>query len=165
MSSNSQSQNSPSQSGEQTGSAQAGQPILADAAPSPDAAEASANQAVYLRDYRPPAYAIDEVDLLVDLHEDHAVITSTLKMRPWSSDSAGESLWLHGQDLELKDIAINGTPVEKGAHTIEEEGMRIEFSDAMSAEFELRTVSRIRPQDNTRLEGLYRSSDMFCTQC
>ncbi len=31
--------------------------------------------------------------------------------------------------------------------------------------FELQVVTWIEPQNNTRLEGLYKSSGMFCTQC
>ena len=31
--------------------------------------------------------------------------------------------------------------------------------------FVLRVVTEIRPQDNTLLEGLYKSSGNFCTQC
>ena len=31
--------------------------------------------------------------------------------------------------------------------------------------FELTTTVRIRPRDNTALEGLYKSGDMYCTQC
>ncbi len=41
----------------------------------------AAHQPIYRRDYRPPAYLIDRVDLIVDLAEDHARVRSRLAMR------------------------------------------------------------------------------------
>lgn len=142
------------------------QPDLPDAAPGPDAeaAGASQNQAVYLRDYTPPAYTIDTVDLYVDLHEDHALITGKLTIQP-ADASAASDLWLHGESLELISASLNGKRLSEDDFRIDENGMLVSYRDDMAQTFEFETVSRIRPQDNTRLEGLYRSKNLFCTQC
>ncbi|GAA3948742.1 aminopeptidase N [Allohahella marinimesophila] len=142
------------------------QPELPDAAPGPDAdaAKASQNQAVYLRDYTPPAYTIDTVDLYVDLHEDHAMVTGTLNIQAAKAEAKAD-LWLHGESLELVSVTINGTRLTEQDFRIDENGMLITHRTEMAQPFVLETVSRIRPQDNTRLEGLYRSKNLFCTQC
>jgi hypothetical protein len=46
------------------------------------------HQPIHRTDYRPPAYLIDRVDLIVDLEEDHARVRARLAMR-WNPNAAG----------------------------------------------------------------------------
>src|SRR5439155_23266500 len=68
-------------------------------------------------------------------------------------------LVLDGDELALVSVALNGQPCQ---HTITPEKLTIaEVPDA----FTLETVTRIVPQQNTKLEGLYATKNGFVTQC
>ena len=118
--------------------------------------------AIYLKDYQPPAWWIDATDLSFELHEDHALVESSLKLRRNSELEAGLPLELVGQELELLEIEIDGETLDVSRYQLDSEFLRI---DELPAHCTLRTVARIQPQDNTSLEGLYKSRTMFCTQC
>src|SRR3989442_13739820 len=101
-------------------------------------------KAIHLKDYAPPAFRVDTVDLDVDIRNDDAVVRAKLEIR---RNSAGP-LVLDGDELELVSVALNGKPVK---HEVSEEQLTIpEVPDA----FTLETVTRIVPQQNTKLEGL-----------
>src|SRR5690606_37944771 len=78
---------------------------------------------------------------------------------------AKADLWLHGESLELVSVSINDRALSERDFRIDDNGMRVACCDEMAEPCVLKTVSRIRPQDNTRLEGLYRSKNLFCTRC
>ena len=71
-------------------------------------------------------------------------------------------LRLDGHRLTLTGLALDGTPLSSDRYTLDKESLTI---SAVPAAFTLEVTTEIRPQDNTFLEGLYRSSGMFCTQC
>lgn len=126
---------------------------------------------IYLKDYQPPAFRIEQTDLVFELYEDHAVVSSTLVLQPNVSDGIlpDDALVLQGQQLVLQHLALNGTPLSEGDYLLDSEsltipGLRQRLGDGFS-EFTLRCQTRIEPQNNTALEGLYRSGNMFCTQC
>ena len=119
---------------------------------------------VYLRDYRPPAYLIDETHLTVQLFEDRTLVQSRLLMRrnPEASAASGRELVLDGANMELLGIAIDGKALGAGDFSIDGETLTIMEAPE---QFTLTCETLIRPQDNTTLEGLYKSRRMFCTQC
>ena len=49
--------------------------------------------------------------------------------------------------------------------TYERTAKGIALSSLPTAAFDLRVETVIKPQENTALEGLYKSSGNFCTQC
>ncbi len=118
--------------------------------------------AIYLKDYRPPPFNIERTRLEFDLHEDHALVTAALDIVRAAGAAADEPLVLHGQELQLEQLDIDGTALEQSAYVVGAASLKI--SDVPDR-FTLRCVTRIRPQDNTSLEGLYKSRTMFCTQC
>ncbi|MCK5363029.1 MAG: aminopeptidase N, partial [Gammaproteobacteria bacterium] len=118
---------------------------------------------VYLKDYSPPPFLIEDVALRFELGEETTLVTSTLKlMRNPAFIRPGDSLSLDGQELELVSISIDGTPAGDDRYRLDEGSLVIrDVPDA----FTLQTCVRLRPQANTSLEGLYTSSGNFCTQC
>ncbi|MCW8193334.1 aminopeptidase N [Proteobacteria bacterium 005FR1] len=120
-------------------------------------------KAIRLQDYCVPDYLIDKTDLRIDLREDFTTVTATLAMRrnP-ESTSASAELVLEGADLDLQQIAIDDRPLAKNDYEVGEESLRIR---QVPESFHLTTVCRIKPQENTTLEGLYKSRNMYCTQC
>ncbi|MFD1218217.1 aminopeptidase N [Microbulbifer celer] len=122
---------------------------------------------VYLKDYRAPDYLIDHTDLHFDLEPQATLVKSRLKVRrnP-EAINAGEKtlppLWLDGVDLELLSIAIDGKLLPAQRYHEGEGGLTL---DVETPEFELEVHTRIAPEANTSLEGLYLSNGMYCTQC
>lgn len=120
-------------------------------------------QPVYLKNYQPPEFLIDEVHLEFHLGEVGTEVRAVLKMRrnP-SAVNSEEPLRLHGEELELLRLTLNGEALEEGRYKLTDEGLTVEDPPDT---FELESLVRIKPQENTRLMGLYKSSGNFCTQC
>ncbi|MGB3609761.1 MAG: aminopeptidase N [Cellvibrio sp.] len=120
-------------------------------------------QAIHLKDYRVPDYLIDKTDLHVDLHEDHTLVTSSLRLRrnP-AATGAVSQLVLDGCEMTLRTITIDGRTLSESEYQLDEEHLSLLNPPA---EFVLQTQVEIKPQLNTSLEGLYKSRTMFCTQC
>ncbi|MDE0982006.1 MAG: aminopeptidase N [Gammaproteobacteria bacterium] len=122
----------------------------------------------YLKDYRPPPFTIETTDLHFDLYEDHACVVSKLLFKR-SGGSDVTSLRLHGQLLKLEKIFINGQLVNSDQYIQDDESLTVPALDgllgASFGEFLFECHTRIEPQKNTALEGLYKSKKMFCTQC
>ena len=110
---------------------------------------------IHLKDYSPPAFRVETVDLDVDIREDHALVRAKLELRR----NAPGALVLDGDELELVEVKLNGA-VPRYALTPE----RLTIENPPDA-FSLETVTRIVPQNNTKLEGLYATRNGFVTQC
>ncbi len=117
---------------------------------------------IFLKDYLPPAYWIDKTDLSFELYEDHTLVSSKLHMHR-NEELAGEAgLILHGQELELLELAIDGRVLSKDEYSVSADFLTI---NNVPERFVLQCQTRIQPQANTSMEGLYKSRTMFCTQC
>ncbi len=118
---------------------------------------------VYLKDYKAPDYLIDETHLTFELFEDHTLVHAQLVMR--RNPEAGEGLpklVLDGQQLELLALAMDDVPLAKGDYHLSDSHLTLQPTQA---QFVIDSSVRIHPESNTALEGLYKSSGMFCTQC
>ncbi len=121
-------------------------------------------KAIRLQDYRPPAHRIDRVALHVDLGEDVTTVRAVLAIRrnPDRLDAATEPLTLDGQRLALVSVALDGRALTAADYTVTPDHLIL--TDTPDS-FTLETMVQIKPQENTALEGLYKSSGNFCTQC
>ncbi len=117
---------------------------------------------VYLRDYRPPAYLINRTELHFDLREDCAIVDSRLHLLRDHSVAENASLELHGQELELLSVAVDGCELTDAEYVVSADSLLIH---AVPAQCVVACRTRIRPQENTSLSGLYKSRRLFCTQC
>ena len=117
----------------------------------------------YRKDYRASDYLIDQVTLTVDLYETHAEIYSQLQIRvnPAVANPASQ-LRLDGEELLLKSVSIDGQPLPASRFQQDDDSLLLL---EVPRQFVLETVVHIAPQNNTRLEGLYKSAGKFCTQC
>ncbi|HBH7917267.1 TPA: aminopeptidase N [Vibrio parahaemolyticus] len=116
-----------------------------------------APQAKYRKDYQAPSHTITDIDLTFDLYDNDTIVTALSKVV-----QKGESttLELDGEGLVLRSVKVNG---EDWAHHEVKEASLV-LSD-LPAEFELEIITKIDPEANTALEGLYKSGGAFCTQC
>ncbi|HSG03813.1 MAG TPA: aminopeptidase N [Marinobacterium sp.] len=119
---------------------------------------------IHLSDYRVPAYLIEQVALHFELDEEETLVRSRLSVkRNPASHEKHQPLVLHGhQSLELQRICINGQNVPDREVHRDDETLTIR---QVPDQFILETLTRIKPQLNTALEGLYKSDGVFCTQC
>ena len=118
--------------------------------------------AIYLKDYQVPDFYIKKTDLIIDLDEDYATVTATLSILRNTHGTGQKNLTLDGHSMELLSVAINGESLpESGYKQTSHELVVNNVPDV----FELSCVTRFKPQENTSLEGLYKSSGMYCTQC
>lgn len=117
---------------------------------------------VRLKDYREPPFLIDNVDLRIELFEDGARVHSRLDVRRNPAVEAESDLALDGEELTLESLAMDGDPLPESRYKVNDKHLIIR---GMPDAAVLNLVTWIKPQENTRLEGLYKSSGMFCTQC
>lgn len=119
--------------------------------------------AIYLRDYRPPAFVIDQTHLNVDIFDGKTEVTAVLAMRrnPACVDPI-EELVLHGKQLRLLELRIDGAALAAADYHYDGEELRLRPG---RERFEFSSRVEIVPEQNQALEGLYRSRTMYCTQC
>jgi len=120
-------------------------------------------QVIYLKDYQAPEYLIDETHLTFELFEDHTLVHAQLVMRRNPARGAGlPPLVLDGQQLELLSVALDDQALDAADYQLGDSHLTLQPT---AAQFTVDTSVRIHPESNTALEGLYKSSGMFCTQC
>ncbi len=118
---------------------------------------------IYRKDYTPPDFLVDTIDLLFELGEETTRVHSKLAVRANPAAGPGtKPLRLDGQRCVLIKLTLDGADLPGDKYTIDGEGLTI---PEVPSAFSLEVTTELRPQDNTFLEGLYRSGGMFCTQC
>ncbi|WP_397452157.1 aminopeptidase N [Pseudomonas sp. NA-150] len=118
---------------------------------------------IYLKDYQAPEYLIDETHLTFELFEDHTLVHAQLVMRRNPARGAGlPPLVLDGQQLELLSVALGDVTLTPTDYLLTPDQLTVQ---PLAPSFTLDSTVRIHPETNTALEGLYKSSGMFCTQC
>lgn len=117
-------------------------------------------QAIYRKDYTVSPYLIHATELSFRLGENETIVSSKIDFyqNSLSADKSG-NLFLNGIDLELISILVDGVDPE---YTLVEDGLELR---KMSQRFTLEIQTKIHPETNTSLNGLYQSSGNFCTQC
>ena len=117
---------------------------------------------IHLKDYRPPSFDVETVDLDIKLFDDHAIVDSTLVMQRQTDGD----LVLYGEALELMSIKLNDELLARNRYTQAEGTLTI--TDAPE-NTKLQLQVRIHPHTNTALEGLYIAGSgddtMFVSQC
>jgi aminopeptidase N len=118
---------------------------------------------IRLKDYTPPAFLIETVDLDIELFEDHASVRSRFEgsRNPGSRDS-NAPLVLDGEELEFEWAKLDGTKLAAGDYTLGDTHLTIAKAPPR---FVLETACRIAPRKNTQLTGLYAAENGFFTQC
>ena len=117
----------------------------------------------YLKDYTVFDFIIEELQLTFQLFDNHTLVVAEAryKKNPLSTTEK-PALMLFGEQLELLALTQNGVPLVAESYHMDEKSLVI---DSPPDNFSLNIVTRIYPAKNTALEGLYRSSGNYCTQC
>jgi aminopeptidase N len=116
----------------------------------------------YRKDYQAPHYQVISTYLTFDLKEHEAMVTNEMFIERAPDAPKDAPLILNGEEQELFTLKLDGkdvlatnyawTPTELKIHKVPEK-------------FTITTVSKIHPESNTKLEGLFRTQGYFCTQC
>jgi len=120
-----------------------------------------AAKAILRRDYQPPAFWVDSVQLAFDLQDTGTVVTNTMVLRR-NADATVTELVLDGVELELLSVNLDGVMLNTADYQLTDESLTFK---ALPDHAKLIIQTRIYPEKNTALEGLYRSSGNYCTQC
>lgn len=118
---------------------------------------------IFLKDYKPPAFLADTVELAFDLDPTRTTVSSRVAYRrnP-ESEMPPDGITLNGENMELVSVALNGIPLLPDRYQVTDETLRVpDVPDQFTLEIETTTA----PKDNKALEGLYVSGGRFCTQC
>lgn len=118
----------------------------------------STQPTIYLKDYTAPNFNVQKVSLAFDLYEDYALVRNEMLMQRVSSGD----LYLNGDELTLEGIWCDGEPLSPTQYQRQNDDLIVKNLPDLCT---LTIETRIFPQNNTALSGLYRSKHLFCTQC
>ncbi|XP_020115205.1 puromycin-sensitive aminopeptidase isoform X2 [Ananas comosus] len=117
---------------------------------------------IFLKDYKMPDYLFDTVDLRFQLGEDKTIVSSKIAVLP-RVEGISCPLVLHGRDVKLLSIKLDGKELKGEEYKLDSRYLTL--TSPPSSAFTLEIITEIYPQNNTSLEGLYKTSGNFCTQC
>jgi aminopeptidase N len=132
-----------------------GNPEMADAAVAP-----AAPPEIRREDYRPFPWLIPTIHLDFALGLEETIVTATIDITRNPAAEPSPVLRLNGDGLELLQIELDGTA--SNAHVMEADDLLVTLP---GERHRLTIATRLRPDQNSQLMGLYASNGMLCTQC
>ena len=118
---------------------------------------------VRLVDYVATPYAIETVRLDFRLDDPETIVTAETTLSPRASTAPGTPLVLDGDELVFVEARLDGEILDPAAYEVSPR--RFVLKTPPTVGFRLTLTSRLRPAENTKLMGLYRTSGNWCTQC
>ena len=118
----------------------------------------------FLADYRPADFTINTVNLTINLDDTCSQVVSELAIE--RKGDSQQALQLNGEHLTLASLVLDSQALSKDQYQINDTLLIIPASSLPDrSHFTLIITTEINPQENTALEGLFKSGDAFCTQC
>lgn len=117
-------------------------------------------QPIYLKDYQAPDFGFEHVALDFCIESDYTEVTTCLQVVRQGDQAA--PLVLHGDDLELLSVGIDGQVLSEERYQRDDKNLTI---NQVPDNCELVIKVKIYPKKNSTLMGLYESSGNLCTQC
>ncbi|PHP68334.1 aminopeptidase N [Zhengella mangrovi] len=118
-------------------------------------------QVFKLSDYQPTDYLIASTHMTFRLEEGKATCKAVLSVERRDGVAEGAPLVLDGDGLDLASLKLDGKLLNEGYEATPD---RLTLANP-PARFDLEIVTRLDPDANKALSGLYRSSGNYCTQC
>jgi len=122
-----------------------------------------APSAIHLEDYKAPAWLIDTVSLDVKLAPNATRVTATTTLRPNTDQPVSTDIVLDGERMKLVSILLDGVTLGSDAYDLTDKSLTLK--GVSSKPHTLIVETECDPQANTSLTGLYRSNNVYCTQC
>ena len=120
---------------------------------------------ILLSDYTAPEYTITHVELSFKLDPRATLVKSRLTIKLSTKSSPNPPLILHGEDLKLLSLTVDGKLLNKTQFKASTGKLEIPYETIRRNNFNLECHTEINPEKNTSLEGLYLSNGVYCTQC
>lgn len=118
-------------------------------------------ETIYLKDYQQTPYDVENIELTFDFYEEKTTVRSKIDFISRFSGKTAP-LELDGQEMELVSVKLNGEKLSPSDFKLTDSQLVILQPPE---KFTLEIENNLKPQDNTSLEGLYKSSGNFSTQC
>jgi len=123
---------------------------------------------IYRSDYKPLPFTVSTVSMDFSIRDGTTTVTTELALaaNPNYSDGDGSrELVLDGDEtcVKLLSLAMNGRELTEGIDHKLSPGKLTLLKPEDGAV--IKTVVEIVPEDNTQLSGLYKSGNMYCSQC
>ncbi|MAW87116.1 MAG: aminopeptidase N [Phyllobacteriaceae bacterium] len=118
-------------------------------------------QVFKLSDYRPTDYLIPQTRMTFRLEDGNVTCRTVLSVERRDGAAEDAPLVLDGDGLDLVSLKLDGRLLNDG-YTAQPDSLTLANPPAR---FELEIVTRLDPDANKALSGLYRSSGTYCTQC
>ncbi len=118
---------------------------------------------IRIEDYRPSDWLIESVDLDIALDPRETRVRSLLRLAPNPKGRPGAPLILDGDELTLTGLKLDDAALDAAAYTATAQALTIHAPPRRPFSLMIETV--LDPSGNTKLMGLYRSSNAYCTQC
>jgi len=118
----------------------------------------------FLADYRPADFTINTVNLTIHLDDTRSQVVSELTVE--RQGDSQQALQLNGEHLTLMSLVLDNQALSTEQYQLSDTLLTIPASSLPKRKhFTLIITTEINPQENTALEGLFKSGDAFCTQC
>lgn len=118
---------------------------------------------IFLKDYSPPPFLIDTIDLVFEIQESVTRVTSKMRIRKNPAfASEAHPIILDKGNFKIQSIQIDGKALQKNDYFEGEGFLKLEHTpDSFLTEI----ITLLKPSENTSLEGLYCSGGIIVTQC
>lgn len=113
----------------------------------------------FLSDYITPTHAIISCELTFTITDEYTIVGNRLQLQQ-QSDSQN-TLTLAGVDLELISISLDERQLTSSEYSVDIGLLTLEN---LPERFTLDITTKIYPEKNTALEGLFKSGAIYCTQ-
>lgn len=117
------------------------------------------HKTVYFKDYAPSPYTVADCSLEFIIEESSTRVENIMEIR--RQDPGAKELRLNGEMLDLELLWVDDILYSEDMYVKEEDALILPL-DCDRAR--IRIINRIYPDENTALEGLYRSGGIWCTQ-
>jgi aminopeptidase N len=118
----------------------------------------------FLADYRTADHTINTVNLTITLDDTCSEVVSELLVERKTDKEV--ALVLNGEHLTLVSVIIDEQVLTPAQYQCTDKLLTIPAASLPNTEqFSVKITTEINPQENTALEGLFKSGDAFCTQC
>lgn len=128
----------------------------------------SAPVEVFRTEYHPLTNIVSKINMDFDIRDGKTTVTSELCVVPNPKGLGSGDLVLDGDETEVKlmKLELDGRELVEGNDYLLSPGKLIvkgsAFKDGTGV---LKTVVDLVPEKNTQLSGLYKSGNMYCSQC
>ncbi|PDT40538.1 MULTISPECIES: aminopeptidase N [Sinorhizobium] len=121
-------------------------------------------QIIHLEDYRPTDFVLERVDLTFELDPKETKVEARLIFHRREGVDASAPLVLDGDELAMTALLLDQEEVPATLYDVAGDTLTIRGLPE-TAPFEITVTTLLSPETNTKLMGLYRTNNVYCTQC